>query len=410
MSRQHYADFPDRTILNSTSLILSSSLQLKTYVMVLFAATLLTSGCNKQQDDGTAAMNMSPSVSKSDFGNMPDGAKISLFTVTNSNGIEAKIITYGGIITSLKTRDKNGNLADIVLGFDELEPYLKGTPYFGALIGRYGNRIAGGKFSIGERTYQLDTNHGPNHLHGGIVGFDKKVWSATPFTTESSAGVKLFLESEDGDQGYPGTMQVTATYTLTNDDELITDFHATTDKTTIVNLTQHSYFNLAGKGTILDHQLIINADHYTPVDSTLIPTGEIVPVANTPFDFRVPAAIGARINEENEQLAHGPGYDHNYVLNRNSRSDMEFAARVVEPNSGRVLEIYTQEPGIQFYSGNLMDGTLKSGDRVYAQRTGFCLEPQHHPDSPNQAHFPSTILEPGEEYTTRMSFKFSTTE
>ncbi|MBN1377814.1 MAG: galactose mutarotase [Gammaproteobacteria bacterium] len=355
-------------------------------------------------------MNQTPSVSESDFGSMPDGTKISLYTVTNSNGIVVKIINYGGIITSINTKDKNGNFDDIVLGFNELEPYLKGTPYFGALIGRYGNRIAQGRFKIDDTTYQLDTNNAPNHLHGGVVGFDKKVWSATPFTTDSTAGVKLSLISPDGDQGYPGTLTVTATYTLTNDDELFTEFHATTDKSTIVNLTQHSYFNLAGEGDILDQQMMINADHYNPVDATLIPTGEIAPVANTPFDFRDPTAIGARINQENEQLKYGLGYDHNFVLNRNTPSDIELAARVLDPKSGRILEVYTQEPGIQFYSGNFLDSTLKSKNRVYAHRTGFCLEPQHHPDSPNQIDFPSTMLNPGEEYSTRMSFKFLTTK
>jgi aldose 1-epimerase len=225
-----------------------------------------------------------------------------------------------------------------------------------------------------------------------------------------SAGVKLTLVSEDGDQGYPGTLLITATYTLTNDDELITDLHAVTDKPTIVNLTQHSYFNLAGSGPILDHELMINADYYTPVDSTLIPTGEIAPVVDTPFDFTTVHTIGSRINDENQQLSYGRGYDHNYVLNRTSEAEMELAARVTEPTTGRVLEIYTQEPGIQFYSGNFLDGSLKKGDQVFSLRTGFCLEPQHYPDSPNNPDFPSTILRPGEEYSTRMSFKFSTRE
>lgn len=352
-------------------------------------------------------MNKTPSIVESHFGTMEDGTKISLFTLTNSNGVEAKIITYGGIITSLKTKDKDGNLGDIVLGFNELEPYLQGTPYFGALIGRYGNRIAEGRFNIGEESYQLDTNHGPNHLHGGVVGFDKKVWAPTPLATESAAILKLFLESPDGDQGYPGNLKVTATYTLTNDDELITDFHAVTDKPTIVNLTQHSYFNLAGEGDILDHLLMIDADKFTPVDSTLIPTGELRDVAGTPFDFREPTAIGARISEENEQLEFGAGYDHNYVLRKKEANAFELAARVVEPESGRVLEVWTEEPGIQFYAGTLLDGTLKGKGRVYERYSGFCLEPQHHPDSPNKPDFPSTVLNPGEEYSTRMSFKFS---
>lgn len=377
-------------------------------ITLLMSLLFVISSCDRQHEKGIATVDQKPTVSESVFGTMPGGEKISQFTVTNSNGIEAKIITYGGIITSLKTPDKNGHLGNIVLGFDELEPYLEGTPYFGALIGRYGNRIAGGKFEIDGIVYQLDTNDGPNHLHGGLVGFDKKLWSAEPFSSEAGAGVKLSLVSQDGDQGYPGTLSVTATYTLTNDDELITEFRATTDKTTIVNLTQHSYFNLAGQGEILDHELMINADSYTPVDETLIPTGEIAPVEGTPFDFTAAKPIGADINEENEQLGNGQGYDHNFVLNRESPFDMELAARVTEATSGRILEIFTQEPGIQFYSGNFLDGTLKSGDRVFSLRTGFCLEPQHYPNSPNEPDFPSTVLRPGEEYLTRMSFKFST--
>ena len=369
--------------------------------------SVLTSSCGQPHENGEVTVTQAPTVSESEFGTMPDGEKITQFTLTNGNGVEVKIITYGGIITSLKTPDRNGTMDDIVLGFDELEPYLKGTPYFGALIGRYGNRIAGGRFEIDGVAYQLDTNDGPNHLHGGVVGFDKKVWSAEPFTSEASAGVKLSLVSEDGDQGYPGTLSVTATYSLTNDDELITEFHATTDKPTIVNLTGHSYFNLAGRGQILDHQLMINAEHYTPVDETLIPTGEIAPVAGTPFDFTSATAIGSRINDDNEQLRRGRGYDHNFVLNRTAESDMELAARVTEPTSGRILEISTEEPGIQFYSGNFLDGTLSNGDRVFSYRTGLCLEPQHYPDSPNHPNFPSTILRPGEEYTTRMSYRFS---
>jgi aldose 1-epimerase len=369
---------------------------------------ILNSSCDRHHEKGTDTVNQVPTVSESVFGTTPDGDTISQFTVANSNGVEAKIITYGGIITSLKTPDANGNLGNIVLGFDALEPYLEGTPYFGALIGRYGNRIAGGRFEIDGVGYQLDTNNGPNHLHGGVVGFDKKVWAAEPFSSESEAGVKLSLVSEDGDQGYPGTLSVTATYTLTNDDELVTGFRATTDQPTIVNLTQHSYFNLAGEGQILDHELTLNASHYTPVDETLIPIGEIAPVAGTPFDFTTARPIGANIDEENEQLANGQGYDHNFVLDRASASGMELAARIVEPASGRVLEILTQEPGIQFYSGNFLDGSLNNGDRMFSFRTGFCLEPQHYPDSPNQPDFPSTVLRPGEEYVTRMSFRFST--
>jgi len=350
-----------------------------------------------------------PSITDEHFGDLPDGTGITLYTLTNSQGLEAKIMNYGGVITSLKAPDRNGNFENIVHGFDSLTPYIEEqVPYFGALIGRFGNRIAGGKFTIDGETYQLDTNNGANHLHGGFEGFDKKVWAATPFKTESTVGLKLFLESADGDQGYPGNLKVNVTYTLTNDNELVVDFQATTDKATPVNLTQHSYFNLAGEGTILDHLMMIDADKFTPVDEALIPTGELRPVANTPFDFREPTPIGARINQENQQLAYGQGYDHNFVLNKKAPGAFELAARVVEPDSGRVLEVRTEEPGIQFYSGNFLDGTLKGQGRTYEYRSGFCLEPQHFPDSPNQPDFASTILRPGEEYSTRMSYTFLT--
>jgi aldose 1-epimerase len=353
-------------------------------------------------------MQKSPAVSVSPFGSLPDGTKVELYTLSNRHGTEARITNYGGIITALKTRDRQGRLADIVLGFDDLASYLKGTPYFGALIGRYGNRIAKGRFSIDGKSYTLATNGGPNHLHGGVEGFDKRVWSAEPFSGKSGAGVKLTLLSPDGDQGYPGSLRVTATYTLTDDDELITDFHAVTDKATLVNMTQHSYFNLALAGDVLDHQLMINADHFTPVDPTMIPTGEIRPVAGTPLDFRKPAAIGARIdNTREQQIEYAHGYDHNYVLNKTRASALEMAARVTEPKSGRVLEVWTQEPGIQFYTSNFLDRTLCKG-REYTRRCGFCLEPQHFPDSPNKPNFPSTLLRPGEEYSSRMVFKFRT--
>jgi aldose 1-epimerase len=353
-------------------------------------------------------MQKSPAVSVSPFGSLPDGTKVELYTLRNRHGTEARITNYGGIITALKTRDRQGKLADIVLGFDDLAPYLKGTPYFGALIGRYGNRIAGGRFSIDGSSYSLATNGGPNHLHGGVEGFDKKVWSAEPFSGKSGSGVKLSLLSPDGDQGYPGNLRVTATYTLTDDDELITDLHAVTDKPTLVNMTQHSYFNLATDGDVLDHRLTINADHFTPVDQTMIPTGEIRPVAGTPLDFRKPVAIGARIDDTSEQqIAYGHGYDHNYVLNKTKPAALDLAARVTEPKSGRVLEVWTQEPGIQFYTSNFLDRTLCKG-REYTRRCGFCLEPQHFPDSPNKPDFPSTVLRPGEEYSSRTVFKFRT--
>ena len=345
-------------------------------------------------------------VMREPFGKMPDGRAVERFTLTNANGVELKAISYGGIITSLRVPDRNGRLDDIVLGFDNLESYLKDDPFFGAIIGRYGNRIAKGAFTLDGQTYKLATNNGPNHLHGGNKGFDKVLWTAEPVAGRNA--IAFSRTSPDGEEGYPGNLRVQVTYTLTDANELIVDYRATTDKATPVNLTQHSYFNLAGQasGDILGHQLMLNADRYTPVDDTLIPTGELAPVAGTPFDFRKPTAIGARIDQADAQLKNGKGYDHNWVLNRTG-SGRQLAARVVEPKTGRTMEIATTEPGIQFYSGNFLDGTLtgKAG-AVYKHRTGFCLETQHYPDSPNQPKFPSTTLRPGSEYRTSTVFTF----
>lgn len=372
-------------------------------------STTSTSITANSATDGTDKMASLASITDEHFGDLPDGTGITLYTLTNSQGLEVKIMNYGGVITSLKAPDRNGNFENIVLGFDSLTPYVEEpVPYFGALIGRFGNRIAGAKFSIDGETYPLEANDGTNHLHGGFEGFDKKVWTATPFIADSMVGLKLFLESADGDQGYPGNLKVYVIYTLTNDNELVVDFRATTDKATPVNLTQHTYFNLAGEGTVLNHLMMINASKFTPVEERLIPTGELRPVANTPFDFREPTPIGARINQENQQLVYGHGYDHNFVLDKDAPGAFELAARVVEPDSGRVLEVRTEEPGIQFYSGNFLDGTLKGQGRTYDHRTGFCLEPQHFPNAPNQPNFASTILRPGEEYSSRMSFTFLT--
>jgi aldose 1-epimerase len=349
-------------------------------------------------------------VSRGSFGKMPDGASVDIYTLTNTHGVEIKALTYGGIIQSLRVPDKAGRFSDVVLGFDGLAGYLAEHPFFGAIIGRYGNRIGKARFTLDGRTYKLAANNGPNHLHGGVRGFDKVLWNAEQAKTGEGPAVAFTRTSPDGEEGYPGNLNVRVTYTLTDKNELIVDYHATTDKATPVNLTQHSYFNLAGQasGTILGHELMLNADRYTPVDDTLIPTGELAPVEGTPFDFRKSTAVGARINQDHPQLEHGLGYDHNWVLNRQG-SGLQLAARVHEPKTGRTLEISTTEPGIQFYAGNFLDGKLTGKEQaVYRHRTGFCLETQHFPDSPNKPQFPSTILEPGAEYRSRTVFTFGT--
>jgi aldose 1-epimerase len=347
-------------------------------------------------------------VTKAPFGTTPAGEHVDVFTITNAHGMEVRAMTYGGIIVSLKVPDRTGRAGDVVLGYDSLAGYLKTTPYFGAIIGRYGNRIGHAQFTLDGTTYHVPANNGVNSLHGGTVGFDKVVWDAEPFWGDSGVGVAFTYTSPDGDQGYPGKLEARVTYTLTDRNELVVDYHATTDKATPVNLTQHSYFNLAGDGSgdILGQVLAIDADRYTPVDSTLIPTGVIAPVAGTPFDFTAATAIGARIAQDDEQLRRGRGYDHNFVLTRNGPG-LAHAARAYDPVSGRTLDVSTTEPGIQFYSGNFLDGTItgKAG-HVYAHRNGFCLETQHFPDSPNQPGFPSTILRPGEEYRSRTVFRF----
>ncbi len=347
-------------------------------------------------------------VHRAPFGSTPDGQAVELFTLTNADGIEVRAMTYGAIIVSIKTPDRAGQLGDITLGFDSLSGYLAESPYFGAIVGRYGNRIAQGRFTLDGAIYHLATNNGPNHLHGGIKGFDKVVWTGEPFQNDSGVGVGFGYTSTDGEEGYPGNLQVHVRYTLTDNDELVVSYGATTDKATPVNLTQHTYFNLVGDASrdILDHQLEIDADSLTPVDSTLIPTGAITPVEGTPFDFRTPTAIGARIGQDNQQLRFGGGYDHNFVLRRTG-SGLVPAAHVLEPTSGRTLEVLTTEPGIQFYSGNFLDGTITGkGGQVYGHRFGFCLETQHYPDSPNHANFPSTILRPGVEYRSTTVFRF----
>lgn len=345
-------------------------------------------------------------VTREPFGVTPSGEAVELFTLTNAHGLRVRAMTYGGIIVSLEAPDRRGTPGDVVLGYDSLAGYLRDSPYFGAIVGRYGNRIAKGRFTLDGKEYRLAVNNGPNHLHGGVRGFDKVVWHAEPFDDARGAGVVLTHTSPDGDEGYPGTLNAKVTYTLTDRNELRIEYEATTDQATPVNLTQHSYFNLAGSGDILGHELMIAADSFTPVDSTLIPTGAIAPVAGTPFDFRAPHTIGERIGADNEQLRFGGGYDHNFVLTR-SGTGLALAARVHDPVSGRTLEIRTTEPGIQFYSGNFLDGSI-TGKRgvVYAHRTGLALETQHFPDSPNHPNFPSTILAPGQVYRSSTVWTF----
>ena len=358
---------------------------------------------------GCALMSHTPqgTITETSFGKLPDGTSVELYTLRNSHGMEATIMTYGGIVTSLKTPDKHGKFNDVVLGYDNLDGYLKSSPYFGALVGRYGNRIAKGKFSLDGVEYTLATNNVPNALHGGLKGFDKVVWTARPMLTANGPSLILTYVSQNGEEGYPGNLLVTAVYSLTEDNALRLDYTATTDQKTVVNLTHHSYFNLRGSGDVLDHVVYINADKFTPVDSTLIPTGELLPVAGTPFDFRKPHTIGARIgNTNNEQIVFGGGYDHNWVLNKHT-NELSLAASIYEPTSGRTLEVWSTSPGVQFYSGNFLDGSLTGkGGKVYQFRNGFCFEPQHYPDSPNHPAFPTTELKPNETYQNTIIYKF----
>ncbi len=349
-----------------------------------------------------------PSYSEEPFGQTADGAKITAYTLLNKNGMKAKIITYGGIVTELHVPDKDGKLADVALGHDSLEGYLKGHPYFGCIVGRVCNRIADAKFTLDGKEYKLAANNGKNTLHGGKEGFDKKVWKAEPMLTGDGPALKLTYASKDGEEGFPGTLQSTVTYTLLADNALKIDYRATTDKPTPVNLTNHAYFNLAGhnSGDVLGHVLQLAADKYTPTDESLIPTGKIEPVAGTPFDFTKPTAIGERI----KQIKADPvGYDLNYVHGMKREESPKLVATVTEPKTGRVMEVLTTEPGVQFYSGNFLDGTnVGKGGAVYKQYNGFCLETQFFPDSPNQPMFPSITLKPGEEYRQTTIYKFKT--
>ena len=353
---------------------------------------------------------MRTQITQAPFGTLPDGAQVSEFTLANSRGMVVKILDFGGIIREIQAPDRDGCFADVVLGFDTIAPYLKDSPYFGALIGRYGNRIGKGRYTLDGKVFQLTVNDGENHLHGGVRGFDKALWTAA---IEGDALV-LRYRSPDGEQGYPGNLDATVTYSLSEDNEILVRFHAVTDKPTPVNLTQHSYFNLRGagpeQGDILQHEIRIDADRFVPIDAGSIPLGPLVPVTGTPFDFRQPRPIGERIGQPDKQLRHGSGYDHCWVLNAGAveEGEQRRAVRVRDPESGRVLELITDEPGVQFYSGNFLDGSLMGkGGRPYACRSGFCIEPQHLPDSPNQPAYPETVLRPGEIYATESRFKFS---
>lgn len=379
----------------------------RTYLPILATCLSLVvpTGCSTIKSSGGSTTGTA--VTSRPFGTA-DGQAVELYTLRNKHGASASIMTYGGIVTSLKVPDKDGQLVDVVLGYDNLAGYLTKSPYFGALIGRYGNRINEGKFTLDGTTYTLTTNRGPNHLHGGFKGFDKRVWAAKPIRWPGGAALELTYRSADMEEGYPGNLDVKAVYVLTDANELKVLFTAKTDRPTIVNLTHHSYFNLSGGGTILDHLCYINADHITPMDASLITTGELRPVDGTPFDFRTPTTIGARIDDPDTILQYGPGYDHNWVINQKKPGEVTLQARVTSPKTGISLEVLSDEPGLQFYTGNFLNGTITGkGGQVYQRRSGFCLEPQHAPDSPNKPHWPSVVLPPGQTYHNKIIYKFS---
>ncbi|MBA4317838.1 MAG: galactose-1-epimerase [Flavobacterium sp.] len=379
-------------------------------IMSLAFVNIQCKGNQKEENkENTTQKTDSVFIEKKEYGTTPAGQKVDVYTLKNQKGMEVNIMTYGGIITSLKVPNKAGVSEEVVIGFNNLEQYTKDNPYFGALIGRFGNRIAKGKFTLDGKEYKLAANNGENALHGGPEGFHRVIWTAEEAKAGESASLKLKYVSKDMEEGYPGNLTVFVTYTLNNDNSLDVLYEATTDKKTIVNLTQHSYFNLSSDFTkpILDHEITIDADKLVPVDANLIPTGELTDVTNTPFDFRKAKTVGKEIEAKDDQIKKGLGYDHCWVLNKQDKGE-RFAASAYDPTSGRLLEVFTDQPGIQFYSGNFLDGTLpmRNGG-TYAHRTGFCLETQHYPDAPNQKDFPSTVLSPGENYKTKTSFKFS---
>ncbi len=395
---------------------------LRTVALVTSAAGLALAGAAAAQPATAPAASTpaagqpatgQPSVTRAPFGTLADGRAVEAFTLTNAHGVTVRAITYGGIITNLRTPDRAGHFDDIVLGHDSLGGYVNPatSPYFGAIVGRYANRLAKGRFTLDGKTYQLAVNNGPNSLHGGLKGFDKQVWTGQPFRHGDSVGVAFSRVSPDGEENYPGALTTRVTYTLTPNNALVVDYEARTTKDTPINLSQHTYWNLAGAGspTINDHLLTLDASRFTPVDTTLIPTGQLAPVAGTPFDFRRATAIGARLGQQqtSQQLRFGGGYDHNWVLDRHGRTGLVHAARVVDPSTGRTLDVATTEPGIQFYGGNFLDGTIRGkGGKVYAHRSALALETQHFPDSPNQPNFPSTILHPDSTMRSRTVFTF----
>lgn len=373
--------------------------------LALLTATVTMNSCTSNKE----TTEQKPGIDKAAYGQLPDGQTADLYTLHNESGMTVSITNYGGIVVSLTTPDRNGKFEDVTLGMDSLAGYVKGTPYFGALVGRYGNRIAKGKFTLDGKPYTLVTNNFGNHLHGGTVGFDKVLWTATPVEGDEPA-LKLTYTSKDGEEGYPGNLSVEVTYTLLKDNALKIDYQATTDKPTVVNLTNHTYFNLTGgaKRDILDHVVTLYADKFIPIDKTLIPTGKLQPVAGTPFDFTKPTVVGTRINDSTDtQIKFGGGYDHGWVLN-GSGDSLKLAATVYEPTSGRVMEVRTTQPAIQFYTGNFLDGTLTGREGIaYKKRFALCLETEHYPDSPNQPSFPTTTLRPGETYKTTTIYQFS---
>jgi aldose 1-epimerase len=353
------------------------------------------------------SQNTSSTPAMKPFGKTGEGQSVEVYTLRNQNGVEVDVMTWGATVTRISVPDRQGRMADVTLGFDNLTPYLSPHPFFGSVVGRYGNRIAKGRFTLDGVEYKLATNDGANHLHGGTRGFDRRLWKGETATADGNPAVKLTYVSADGEEGYPGTLTATVTYSLTPKNGLRIQYLATTDKATVVNLTNHAYFNLAGQGTgdILGHLLMIDADRFTPVDKGLIPTGELKPLDGTPFDFRKPTAIGARINADDEQIKFGGGYDHNWVLN-GGMGKLRRVVRLSEPTSGRTMEVFTTEPGVQFYSGNFLNGVKGKGGKVYNRRDALCLETQHYPDSPNKPSFPTTTLKPGQAYQTTTEYVF----